>query len=88
MTAGPAPDGHPVPPSVRAAAAWSWRVLAIAGAAAVGLWLVDFFRVVFVAVAVGLLLAVLLAPPARALERRARSSLPKRSEGCSFSLAH
>ncbi|WP_346774660.1 AI-2E family transporter [Cellulomonas sp. IC4_254] len=72
MTAAPAPDGHPVPPSVRAAAAWSWRVLAMTGAAAVGLWLVDFFRVVVVAVAVGLLLAVLLVPPARLLERRAR----------------
>jgi predicted PurR-regulated permease PerM len=57
---------------VRAAAAWSWRVLAMAGAAAVGLWLVDVFRVVVVAVAVGLLLAVLLVAPARLLERRAR----------------
>ncbi|MBW0253991.1 AI-2E family transporter [Cellulomonas sp. PS-H5] len=72
MTAGSAPGQHPVPPSVRAAAAWSWRVLAVAGAAAVGLWLVDVFRVVVVAVAVGLLLAVLLTPLARWLERRAR----------------
>lgn len=65
-------SAHPVPASVRAAAAWSWRGLALAGAAAVGLWLVDVFRVVVVAVAVGLLLAVLLVPPARLLERRAR----------------
>lgn len=72
MTAAPASGAHPVPPAVRATAAWSWRVLAIAGAAAVGLRLVDVFRVVVVAVAVGLLLAVLLTPLARLLERRAR----------------
>lgn len=61
-----------VPPAVRAAAAWSWRVLAIAGAAALGLWLLDRFRVLVVSVAVAVLLAVLLAPVARWLEQAAR----------------
>jgi predicted PurR-regulated permease PerM len=63
---------HPVPPAIRAAAAWSWRLLAIAGAAAVGMWLLDRFRVLVVSVAVALLLAVLLVPAARWLERTAR----------------
>lgn len=57
---------------MRAAAAWSWRVLAIAGASALGLWLVGWFRVLVVSLAVAVLLAVLLAPAARWLERVAR----------------
>ncbi len=58
-----------VAPSVRAAAAWSWRFLFIAGAAAVMFWLFGFFKLIVVAVSVALLLAVLLAPFARWMRR-------------------
>ncbi|WP_454051228.1 AI-2E family transporter [Cellulomonas sp. Marseille-Q8402] len=61
-----------VAPSVRAAAAWSWRFLLIAAATAALLWVIGFFQVIVVSVAVALLLTVLLAPVARFLHRRAR----------------
>lgn len=54
-----------VAPSVRAAAAWSWRFLFIAGAAALVFWLFGFFKLIVVAVSIALLFAVLLAPFAR-----------------------
>lgn len=61
-----------VAPSVRAAAAWSWRFLLIAAATAAGLWVVGFFKVIVVSVAIALLLTVLLAPVARFLSARLR----------------
>lgn len=76
LTAGATPRGwsaeQSVTPSVRAAAAWSWRFLLIAGASAVLLWVIGFFKTIVVAVAVALLLTVLLAPVARWLRRVAR----------------
>ncbi|WP_263118115.1 AI-2E family transporter [Cellulomonas fimi] len=57
-------------PAVRAAAAWSWRFLLIAGAAAAALWLIGYFKVIVVSVAVALLLTVLLNPVAAFLRRR------------------
>lgn len=70
----PAPAGSPpaVPSSVRSAAAWSWRLLVIAAATALILWLAGFFKVLVVAVAIAVLLTVLLAPAVRWLQLRAR----------------
>ncbi|MCG7286024.1 AI-2E family transporter [Cellulomonas sp. ACRRI] len=76
LSAGDAPAGwsaeQSVAPSVRAAAAWSWRFLLIAAATAAGLWIVGFFKVIVVSVAIALLLTVLLAPVARFLDARLR----------------
>jgi predicted PurR-regulated permease PerM len=66
------PGADPVPPSVRAAAGWSWRIVAIAAALALIGWLLSFFKVLVVSVAVAVLLAVLLAPVVRWLHRVAR----------------
>lgn len=62
----------PVPPSVRAAAAWSWRILIIAAGLALVGWLLSYFKVLVVAVAVAVLLSVLLAPLVTWLHRVAR----------------
>lgn len=63
-----------VPPSVRAAASWSWRLLLIGAALAVLLWLIAQLKVVVVPVAVALLLTVLLTPLVGWLHRRLRLS--------------
>ncbi len=71
-------DAHPAPPVVPAgttnfgparvpygvdlAAAWSWRLLVIAGAMALVLWLLNFFIVVVLPLVIALLLAALVAP--------------------------
>lgn len=76
LTTGATPRGwtaeQSVTPSMRAAAAWSWRFLLIVAAAAVALWIVGYFKVIVVAVAVALLLTVLLMPFASWLRRVAR----------------
>lgn len=88
MTAPAVPDGgpaatpaavtgvsvrpDPVTPAVRAWAGWSWRMLVILAAVAVGLWLVAALKVIVVPVAIALLLTVLLAPLVTALQRYAR----------------
>lgn len=76
LTTGTVPRGwsaeQSVAPSVRAAAAWSWRFLLIGGAAAAAFWLIGFFKVIVVAVAIALLLTVLLSPLAAWLRRVAR----------------
>lgn len=73
LTTGATPRGwtaeQSVSPSVRAAAAWSWRFLLIAAASAAALWVIGYFKVIVVSVAVALLLSVLLAPVARWLRR-------------------
>lgn len=61
--------GH-VPPSVQGAAAWSWRLLVIVAAIAVGGWLLSVLETIVVPVAIALLLAVLLTPVVRWLQRR------------------
>jgi predicted PurR-regulated permease PerM len=70
--AHPQTPSDPVPPSVRAAASWSWRFLLIAAGLALLGWLLAYFKVLVVAVAVAVLLSVLLAPVATWLHRRAR----------------
>jgi predicted PurR-regulated permease PerM len=58
-----------VPPSVKAAAAWSWRLLLIGAAVAALLWVVGQLKTIVVPVAVALLLSVLLRPVRDGLER-------------------
>ena len=73
--ASPAASGpilDSVPRSVQLSAAWSWRLLVIVAATAVGLWLLAYFKVIMVAVAVALLLSVLLSPLAAWLRTRLR----------------
>ncbi len=62
----------PVPRSVQAAAAWSWRILLIAALAAGAFWLLARLSAILVPVAAALLLAVLLTPLRALLERRCR----------------
>lgn len=61
-----------IPPSVKAAAAWSWRLLLIGTAVAAVLWVMGQLKTIIVPVAVALLLSVLLRPVRDGLERRAR----------------
>ena len=63
-----------LPRSVQLLAAWSWRLLVIVAATAVVLWLLNYFKVIAVAVAVAVLLSVLLTPVARWLRERIRFS--------------
>lgn len=63
-------DDVAVPRSVRIAAAWSWRVLTIVVAIAVGLWIVSHIQLVVIPVVVALLLAALLQPVVGWLRRR------------------
>lgn len=58
-----------VPWGIDLAAAWAWRFLVIAAAAYVILWLVAFFAVVAVPLAVALLIAALAAPLVDSMHR-------------------
>jgi len=67
----PAPtidDG--LPPGVRVAGAWAWRLILFAAAAYVLLRLVGMLRIVVIPVAVALLLAAMFQPVVAALRRR------------------
>lgn len=63
---------HAVPASVRAAAAWSWRVLLILGVIGVIVLLLAVSKVLWVPVVVALLLTVLLTPLVDVLQHRLR----------------
>lgn len=78
-TSGATPGGteagiaeRAVPESVRAAAAWSWRVLLILGVIGVVVLLLAVSKVLWVPVVVALLLTVLLTPLVDLLTRRLR----------------
>lgn len=58
----PAAVPHPVPPAVRASAAWSWRLLVIAAGLALLAWLVVQLRIVVFPVVAALLVAAGLQP--------------------------
>ncbi len=58
-----------VPPSIKAAAAWSWRLLLIGAAVAAVLWVGSRLQTILVPVAIALLLSVLLRPVRDGLER-------------------
>ncbi|WP_206515615.1 AI-2E family transporter [Georgenia faecalis] len=68
---GPSADDA-VPPSVRSAAAWSWRLLVIAAALVAAGYIVIVFKTVVVSFLVAILLAVLLEPIATRLRRNLR----------------
>jgi predicted PurR-regulated permease PerM len=65
-------DDEDVPRGLRVAAAWSWRLLILAAAAAVLLWLVGRLKDVLIPLSIALLLSALLAPWVGWLRRRAR----------------
>lgn len=58
--------------SLRVAAAWSWRVIVVAGALAIAGWAFSYLTMVFIPVLVALLFAVLLDPVNRFLQRKLR----------------
>jgi predicted PurR-regulated permease PerM len=65
-------DNQEVPYPLRAAAAWSWRLLVVAAAALAVLWVIGRLHKVFVPIAISLLLSALLAPLVGWLRERAR----------------
>ncbi len=69
MNPAAAREHQPVSPLVRAAAAWSWRLLVILGAAVVVFEILRRFGVVFVPVALALLGTALLLPAVDFLDR-------------------
>jgi len=69
VTPAAARENHPVNPLVRAAAAWSWRLLVILGTAVVVFEILRRFGVVFVPVALALLGTALLLPAVDFLDR-------------------
>ncbi|MER6813053.1 AI-2E family transporter [Spirillospora sp. NPDC000708] len=65
----------PAPPLLRAAAAWSWRLIAI-GAVGYGLvWIIGTLKIVFLPCAIALFLCALLRPLTARLERAGLPSL-------------
>ncbi|MBU1250440.1 AI-2E family transporter [Microcella indica] len=67
-----APAVSTVPPGVRIASEWSWRFLAIAGAAGVLIFLIIQLRLLVIPLFIGVLLAALLVPYASWLGSRLR----------------
>ena len=65
-------DDRDVPRGLRIAAAYSWRLLMLAGAVAVLLWLVGRLKDVIIPLSIALLLSALLAPSVSFLRRTAR----------------
>jgi len=65
-----AADDEVVPRGVRLTAAWSWRLLVIAAALGVGIWVVAKLQLVIVPIMVALLLSALIQPVAAATVRR------------------
>jgi len=63
-------DDETVPSSLRIAAAWSWRIVIVAAAVALGIWLIITFRIVVIPVLIALLLAALLVPFSRWLQSK------------------
>ena len=59
-----------VTPQVRKAAAWAWRIVALAAAAAVVFWLIQRFVVIVVPLALALILTALFLPAVDWLHRR------------------
>jgi predicted PurR-regulated permease PerM len=65
-------DDEDVPRSLRLAAAWSWRLLVLAVAAAAVLWVVGRLKLVLIPLSIALLLSALLSPLVGWLRRRVR----------------
>lgn len=71
-TAPPADQSGAVPPAIRAAASWSWRMLLIGAFIAAALWLISLLKTIVIPVAVALLLTIMLTPVRRLLNERLR----------------
>lgn len=71
-TTPPADDSGAVPPAIRAAASWSWRMLLIGAFIAAALWLITLLKTIVIPVAVALLLTIMLTPVRRLLNERLR----------------
>lgn len=71
-TAPPIDDSGAVPPAIRAAASWSWRMLLIGAFVAAALWLITLLKTIVIPVAVALLLTIMLTPFRRLLNERLR----------------
>ncbi|HEV6953895.1 MAG TPA: AI-2E family transporter [Promicromonospora sp.] len=71
-TAPPTDESGAVPPAIRAAASWSWRMLLIGAFVAATLWLLALLKTIVVPVAVALLLTIMLTPVRRLLNERLR----------------
>jgi predicted PurR-regulated permease PerM len=65
-------DDEDVPRGLRIGAAWAWRLLILAAAGAVALWLVGRLKDVLIPLSIALLLSALLAPWVSWLRRRGR----------------
>jgi predicted PurR-regulated permease PerM len=66
------PDDRDVPGGLRVATAWAWRLLVLAAAAALVLWLVARLKGVLIPLSIALLLSALLAPSVGWLRRAVR----------------
>ncbi|MCP2284412.1 putative PurR-regulated permease PerM [Promicromonospora umidemergens] len=71
-TAPPTDESGAVPPAIRAAASWSWRMLLIGAFIAAALWLFTLLKTIVIPVAVALLLTIMLTPVRRVLNERLR----------------
>lgn len=71
-TAPPTDESGAVPPAIRAAASWSWRILLIGAFIAAALWLLTLLKTIVIPVAVALLLTIMLTPVRRVLNERLR----------------
>ena len=71
-TAPPIDGSGAVPPAIRAAASWSWRMLLIGAFVAAAFWLLTLLKTIVIPVAVALLLTIMLTPVRRLLNERLR----------------
>jgi predicted PurR-regulated permease PerM len=65
-------DDADIPRGLRLVTAWAWRLLVLAAAGAVLLWLIGRLRTVLIPLSIALLLSALLAPAVGFLRRRVR----------------
>ena len=65
----PVSESGGVPHGLRTAAGWSWRLLVVAGVAAVVIWLIIQFRLVVIPFLIAILLAAILVPFSQWLQR-------------------
>jgi predicted PurR-regulated permease PerM len=71
-TTPPTDQSGGVPPAIRAAASWSWRMLLIGAFIAAALYLITLLKTIVIPVAVALLLTIMLTPVRRLLNERLR----------------
>lgn len=69
MASSPRPEDDAVDPTVRKAAAWTWRLLVLGAGVLATLWLMDRLAVIVVPVALAVMLSALLVPAVDWLDR-------------------